>query len=210
MRLLIGAMNRRPKRNIIASFFFTFLCCLHTDGCEPVERSMFNTKSRAGQVNKPRLEVTNRELALEYDTALDDLTFNSKPMIDTLTLIAQENIASASDIVILIESRITNVIYPCTQFVLILQNPPQSKLPVVYLMDSVLKNVGGPYVNLFSQNLYNTFCSAFEGVDSSTKRSLQTVLKTWRDHRLFPPQLLDRIEAKTNVPLALPSVSRPS
>lgn len=67
---------------------------------------MFDT-TKAVQMNKPRLE--NKELATEYDAALDDLTFNSKSIIDNLTVIAQENMSSASDIVTLIENRIANV-----------------------------------------------------------------------------------------------------
>lgn len=49
------------------------------------------------------------EIAKEYDAAVADLTFNSHPIINTLTMIAKENIKYASDIVTVIENRIKNV-----------------------------------------------------------------------------------------------------
>jgi hypothetical protein len=63
-------------------------------------------------------------------------------------------------------------------------------------MDSVLKNVGGPYIKLFSQNLFEIFSGTYNQVDLPTKKALQTVLRTWREYRLFAPPLLDRIDAK--------------
>lgn len=38
------------------------------------------------------------------------------------------------------------------------------KLPVLYLIDSIVKNVNGDYLNLFTQNIVNTFCGVFEKV----------------------------------------------
>lgn len=41
------------------------------------------------------------------------------------------------------------------------------KLPVLYLIDSIVKNVNGDYLNLFTQNIVNTFCGVFEKVNIS-------------------------------------------
>ncbi len=49
------------------------------------------------------------EIAKEYDAAVAELTFNSHPIINTLTLIAKENIKNANDIVTVVENRIKNV-----------------------------------------------------------------------------------------------------
>lgn len=38
------------------------------------------------------------------------------------------------------------------------------KLPVLYLIDSIVKNVGKQYKTLFSVNIVNLFCGVFEKV----------------------------------------------
>lgn len=46
-----------------------------------------------------------------------------------------------------------------------LQARPQEKLPPVYLIDSILKNLhDSPYTALFTQNIVNIFCHVFEKV----------------------------------------------
>ena len=39
---------------------------------------------------------------------------------------------------------------------------PNHTLPSLYLMDSILKNIGGEYVDLFSRNIVQLFCKSFE------------------------------------------------
>ena len=38
------------------------------------------------------------------------------------------------------------------------------KLPVLYLVDSIVKNIGDHYTSLFTQNIVASFCSVFEKV----------------------------------------------
>lgn len=45
----------------------------------------------------------------EYESSLEDLTFNSKPHINMLTILAEENIGFAKDIVGIIEAQISKV-----------------------------------------------------------------------------------------------------
>ena len=40
----------------------------------------------------------------------------------------------------------------------------EHKLPCLYLMDSILKNVGKQYLQLFTQNIVSTFAGVFEKV----------------------------------------------
>lgn len=48
-----------------------------------------------------------------------------------------------------------------------LQAPPQEKLPVLYLVDSIVKNVGGEYLAVFAKNLITSFICVFEKVQFS-------------------------------------------
>lgn len=41
---------------------------------------------------------------------------------------------------------------------------PEFKLPILYLVDSIVKNVGKQYQQLFSQVIVNMFCGVFETV----------------------------------------------
>lgn len=45
----------------------------------------------------------------EYQSSLEDLTFNSKPHINMLTILAEENLNFAKDIVAIIEAQILKV-----------------------------------------------------------------------------------------------------
>lgn len=45
----------------------------------------------------------------EYQSSLEDLTFNSKPHINMLTILAEENLNFAKDIVAIIEAQISKV-----------------------------------------------------------------------------------------------------
>ncbi|KMQ93559.1 pre-mrna cleavage complex 2 protein pcf11 [Lasius niger] len=91
----------------------------------------------------------SKEVADEYISSLSDLTINSKPLINMLTMLAEDNIEHASAIVQAVETHLQKV-------------RSDIKLPVLYLIDSIVKNVNGDYLNLFTQNIVNTFCGVFE------------------------------------------------
>mmetsp|Transcript_8972 Transcript_8972/g.9956 ORF Transcript_8972/g.9956 Transcript_8972/m.9956 type:complete len:574 (+) Transcript_8972:326-2047(+) len=125
----------------------------------------------------------NHELAKEYEESLRELTFNSKLIINNLTIIADENIKHAREIVDVVWRRM-------------LQSPPNAKLPVIYLMDSILKNVGGVYLDMFAKNLFYNVTSTFDKVDSQTRNLITSLVETWKQSRLFAPNLITRIEVR--------------
>ena len=49
----------------------------------------------------------------DYESSLEDLTFNSKPLINVLTMLAEENSQHANVIVKLVERRISKVCQIC-------------------------------------------------------------------------------------------------
>jgi len=57
----------------------------------------------------PSPDAYMREMIHEYESELAELTFNSKPIINNLTIIAGENIHASDAIVKLIEKRIHQV-----------------------------------------------------------------------------------------------------
>ncbi|KAM6986999.1 pre-mRNA cleavage complex 2 protein Pcf11 [Aplochiton taeniatus] len=119
----------------------------------------------------------------EYQSSLEDLTFNSKPHINMLTILAEENLHFAKDIVAIIEAQI-------------LKAPSQEKLPVLYLVDSIVKNVGGEYLAVFAKNLVTSFICVFEKVDENTRKSLFKLRSTWDE--IFPLKKLYALDLKVN------------
>ncbi|XP_051902493.1 pre-mRNA cleavage complex 2 protein Pcf11 isoform X2 [Hippocampus zosterae] len=119
----------------------------------------------------------------EYQSSLEDLTFNSKPHINMLTILAEENVNFAKDIVAIIEAQISKA-------------PAAEKLPVLYLVDSIVKNVGGEYLAVFAKNLITSFICVFEKVDENTRKSLFKLRSTWDE--IFPLKKLYALDVRVN------------
>lgn len=54
-------------------------------------------------------DAARQDACGEYQSSLEDLTFNSKPHINMLTILAEENLHFAKDIVAIIEAQINKV-----------------------------------------------------------------------------------------------------
>uniref|UniRef100_A0A8D3EBZ7 Pre-mRNA cleavage complex 2 protein Pcf11 n=1 Tax=Scophthalmus maximus TaxID=52904 RepID=A0A8D3EBZ7_SCOMX len=119
----------------------------------------------------------------EYQSSLEDLTFNSKPHINMLTILAEENLNFAKDIVAIIEAQISKA-------------PAAEKLPVLYLVDSIVKNVGGEYLAVFAKNLITSFICVFEKVEEVTRKSLFKLRSTWDE--VFPLKKLYALDVRVN------------
>lgn len=59
--------------------------------------------------------------------------------------------------------------------------PPSRKLPALYVLDSLVKNIGSPYTVYFGRNLHETYMLAYSQVDQAVRRKLEEMLKTWRE-----------------------------
>ncbi|XP_047234841.1 pre-mRNA cleavage complex 2 protein Pcf11 isoform X1 [Girardinichthys multiradiatus] len=128
-------------------------------------------------------QAAREDACREYQSSLEDLTFNSKPHINMLTILAEENTQFAKDIVAIIEAQISKA-------------PAAEKLPVLYLVDSIVKNVGGEYLAVFAKNLIPSFICVFEKVDENTRKSLFKLRSTWDE--VFPLKKLYALDVRVN------------
>ncbi|XP_061164591.1 pre-mRNA cleavage complex 2 protein Pcf11-like [Saccostrea echinata] len=124
------------------------------------------------------------EVIQEYHSSLEDLNANSKPLINMLTMLAEDNEQYAPEIVKVIETHLQ-------------QAEPSKKLPTLYLIDSIIKNLPkSSYPSLFAQNIVQTFCTTFEKVDEKTRQCMYKVRQTWNE--IFRNRKLYAIDVRVN------------
>lgn len=156
------------------------------------------------------------DIASDFEDALKDLQRPDKFAIENITNVARESTEHAQAISRVLENHIKTVrrlyhvthhtpTFPClatTHVLTTLQTAPSRKLPALYVLDSIIKNVGTPYTVYLARNLYSTFMEAYTLVDGTTRRQMDNLLKTWKepvpgthDHRpVFEPETVRPIE----------------
>ncbi|KAF2243262.1 hypothetical protein BU26DRAFT_437074 [Trematosphaeria pertusa] len=113
------------------------------------------------------MSLPSAEVAADFRDALQDLKINSRPEISNLTIIAKENTEHAQAISLELENHIRTT-------------RPEWKLPALYVLDSIVKNVGTPYTVYLGRNLYRTFMDAYLVMDQHTRKAMEGLLKTWK------------------------------
>ncbi|KAH8830485.1 hypothetical protein DL96DRAFT_1593135 [Flagelloscypha sp. PMI_526] len=103
----------------------------------------------------------------DYTQRLRELEFNSRPIIQGLSMLAQDYVRFAEIVSECIETHIRSV-------------APWMKLPGFYLLDAISKNVYEPYHRTFARFVQPLFLETYAAVDDHTRGKMQEMLLTWR------------------------------
>merc|ERR1711910_193580 len=151
-----------------------------TCSCSTSEKHLPPPGSMAGN----KLTGMAREVAEKYRETLVTLTFNNKIVINTLTEIAKEDTKYANVIVDCIEARLRKV-------------PADQMLPLMYLIDSICKNHGSPYKEMFNHNLVSNFAYIFQQVSEKVRSLLYKLRLTWGgSYQVFTPTVLHQLDLR--------------
>ena len=126
----------------------------------------------------------------DYASRLASLTVNSRPIIQDLSILAMQerdrrDWAKMNVVVQEIEAAVQRVSRArdlCEEFLSeLLQAPPGAKLPLIYLVDSISKNVGAPYTTqLLPYIIPRMFLTAYREVDGVTRAKMEEMVGLWR------------------------------
>lgn len=104
----------------------------------------------------PAPSPASRSLLDDFAREMSRLgNYAHKNIINALTMLAQDSEFMAADICALVERQLYRV-------------QPASKVPILFLLDSLVKNGGHAYVEAFGRNIVNAFLDAFRQVCSAT------------------------------------------
>jgi len=127
-----------------------------------------------------------------FEDGLGQLTFNSKVQINFLTMLADDSKDFAEEVVAAIESRI--------------MANPGAGLPVLYLTDSICKNIGGVYIALFSELLADVVGRLLSELDPPSCKKVLHVRNHW--DKTFSSMVLRDVDARIQNHMA--AVNKPS
>eukprot|EP00043_Microstomoeca_roanoka_P015391 m.154034 g.154034 ORF g.154034 m.154034 type:complete len:143 (-) comp16248_c0_seq1:244-672(-) len=119
----------------------------------------------------------SNEVRAHYSAALSSLNDSSKPVINFLTMLAHDYIDHAEVVVDVIADR--------------LRKHPTNNIHYLYLVDSIVKNVGEKYTVSFEKHLPDLVKYVMgQGNDATRQRVIRT-RGTWT---MFSPDVLRKID----------------
>lgn len=91
------------------------------------------------------------------------------------------------------------------------QRPPRDRLPLLYLIDSITKNLAGPFIRLFVPRLHRLVLETFDSCPpgSDVSKAVVRMVDSWLQVDVFPMDFVNDLRAKLREPLPSPSTMPP-
>jgi hypothetical protein len=125
-----------------------------------------------------------------FKTSLYELKdWPDRNMITDLTNLARDYIQFAPTLVSIAIARLvdasTNTLY---------------KKPIFYLLDSIMKTVGGPYPALLEKNFSEIYGKCLKDITGEDNKKLQFLFTTWEERKFFNGGLLQKMKFQLTTP----------
>jgi len=155
-------------------------------------RTKFKVTNDQNTLKLEKMNSTSVEDALVHFTQhLESMKdWPDKAIIMELTGITERNIDFAFNFVNIIVSRLMSS-----------QTHSSYKLPMFYLVDSIMKNVGGPFAALFGKHFYDIFGVTISGIHDTDRKKLDFLIGTWEERKILPADLLLLMRQTVHKPL---------
>ena len=140
-------------------------------------------RSDRDAIEEQKQRAEGNTAALRFESMLTQLgDFPDKNIIDQLTLTAKAVMQ------LLGAAGAKRVVENLTRTMLHVSTAPARLIPLFYLLDSILKNVGRAYVTLCEPEIVALFRQAFERSSGKDRFRLNHLRLSWVDRALFAPQ----------------------
>ena len=106
-------------------------------------------------------------VAEDFALLLKGLKRPDAPKIMALTSIAKDHLQFSREIAEAVEQRIFNA------------STSDEALSALFVIDSICKNVGGPYLSIFSRSLVSVFMTMFSRSSAAVQTRMRKTLHTW-------------------------------
>mmetsp|Transcript_15939 Transcript_15939/g.32286 ORF Transcript_15939/g.32286 Transcript_15939/m.32286 type:complete len:916 (+) Transcript_15939:79-2826(+) len=128
----------------------------------------------------------NSQLSLNIQSFIQRLDglkdWPDKMVITELTAIAEKNIGFAEHFAKILVAKLTD-----------LRTHSTYKLPIFYVIDSIMKHVGGPFAVLFSTHFAECYQACVSDMHEKDRGKLSFLLNTWEERRFMGPDLLHQM-----------------
>jgi pre-mRNA cleavage complex 2 protein Pcf11 len=133
------------------------------------------------EANDDLLDDLNDDQLAEYKSMLKQLgAFPDKVLINTLSMIAEDYSISYPE-------SCNNIYIAIRDLLLSKDVKPDCKLPLVYVIDSILKNAKGLYIEIMQQDIQNWMGTVYQMLQGSelARVKLRRVWNTWNEFHIF-------------------------